>query len=128
MGYKERMKVRVSEGEDLLFIAFSHAGLTKGMTRQKHIHLLDPCPEYPNGLDTFPDYMIDNPDYIVDLKMWVGYLDNIHLHKGKRLDRDEVINDLLKGMGWKVTRWPYSGKLSNRRKCEIVEEVRKIRG
>ena len=122
MSFRDKMKVGVSNAEYKLLIALSRAGLTQslGITTQKPIHLLDPCPEYPHGLDT-------KPDYRSDMVQWVGFLDNVKLHKGSRMEKDEVKDDLLRGMGWRVSRWPYSPPLSDRRLGEIVEEVRRLK-
>ena len=119
--YKERMKVPVSKGEYQLFIALKRAGLGDGIITQRKIQLREPDEAHPHGLVTTPDFLYPR-------RMLALYLDGNNVHRGYRLERDEEIDELMKLKGWTVVRFPYHAPLSDKRKREIVEEVRRIRG
>jgi very-short-patch-repair endonuclease len=106
------MKVPVSKAEYLFFQILSEKRLTCGMLTQHTIIM-----SRENEECTIPDFYWPADRLAV-------YIDG-PVHKGKRLDKDEKINQWLEEHGIEYIRFSYKGQLTRTKALEWASEVGK---
>lgn len=117
MTFRDRMKVGISTAEDQLHAGLVRLKLTKGLYRNYAIRLKT----LPNGRKR-----ATRPDFCWPYKSFAFYLDGPpHNTRGGRL-RDETITGELEAEGWTVLRAKYRPPLSNKRRVEILAEIREV--
>lgn len=71
---------------------------------------------------TRPEFLFEDPHR----KLHVVYLDGDQVHKGKQLERDEEINDLLDIMGIIYHRYRYHAPMSEAMLNKIADEIKTL--
>jgi len=117
--YKERIRVKDSEGEYKVWKGLQFRKLTRGMVTFTAIKLMDTDMDEPRAFDTIPDWYWHLLDYCV-------YLDGPH-HKSPSYEaRDEKIVRYLRDQKHiKAQRFPYEPPLRPELLTEVLDTIEK---
>jgi very-short-patch-repair endonuclease len=110
--WRERLHLRVSRAEELVFRELNRLDLTEGLVTQKPLALRMWVPDF----------------------WWVGRRKTVFLEghvahvRGRQLERDEQVTDVLAAEGFDVLRVPYRAPLSKARLAEVIAEIQEFLG
>lgn len=114
MTWKQRMQVPVSQAELDVFIELQRRGLTDHLETNKGFEF---NPEQDRVHGTVPDLYYNHP------YRYAVFLDGEKVHRGNRLDKDELITKALERRGIRVDRFRYRVPLPKYRKMEICDKI-----
>lgn len=113
-----RQKIRSTSNAELdVFIELQRRGLTTHLETGKGFKF---DPEVDGVHGTTIDFYWNLPH------LYAAFLDGNKVHRGRQMDKDELITEALERKGLRVDRFRYRVPLSKRRRTEICDRIERV--